>query len=159
MTKLLYLVITGSIKVDGSPKRRKGSSSGWFGSSKKENKNSWSGSGRKSSKGKTLKKAAMIGAGAYVGYQLGQATHRFGGWHHGGGWDWNDYNRWRQEDGMLCRNNQDCTWMDRSMNCEDYEVIQLYPIVEKILENGHQVTSIFFSGINIKHETTQKLSF
>ena len=23
---------------------------------------------------------------------------------------------------MLCRNNQDCTWMDRSMHCEDYEL-------------------------------------
>ena len=64
----------------------------------------------------------MIGAGAYVGYQLGKATGRFGGWHHGGGWGWNDYNRWRQEDGMLCRNNQDCTWMDPSMHCEDYEL-------------------------------------
>ena len=64
----------------------------------------------------------MIGAGAYVGYQLGKATGRFGGWHHGGGWGWNDYNRWRQQDGMLCRNSQDCTWMDPSMHCEDYEL-------------------------------------
>ena len=64
----------------------------------------------------------MIGAGAYVGYQLGKATGRFGGWHHGGGWGWNDYNRWRQQDGMLCRNNQDCSWMDPSMHCEDYEI-------------------------------------
>ena len=47
------------------------------------------GSGKKSSKTKTLKKAAMIGGGAYVGYQLGKATGRFGGWHHGGGWGWN----------------------------------------------------------------------
>ena len=31
-------------------------------------------------------------------------------------------------------------------------LIQLYPIVEKLLENGHQVTTIFFSGGNIKHE-------
>ena len=57
-----------------------------------------------------------------MGYQLGKATGRFGGWHHGGGWGWNDYNRWRQQDGMLCRNSQDCTWMDPSMHCEDYEI-------------------------------------
>jgi len=28
---------------------------------------------------------------------------RFGGWNHGGGWGYRDYDRWRQQDGMLCR--------------------------------------------------------
>ena len=48
--------------------------------------------------------------------------------------------------------------------CSGYEVlfvhdvgtkshlIQLYPIVEKLLENGHHVTTIFFSRGNIKHQ-------
>ena len=49
-------------------------------------------------------------------------------------------------------------------SCSGYEIlfvhdigtkshlIQLYPIVEKLLDNGHQVTTIFFSKGNIKHE-------
>ena len=47
---------------------------------------------------------------------------RFGGYHHGGHWGFNDYNRWRQQDGMLCRSTLDCTWMDHNMQCEDYEL-------------------------------------
>ena len=31
-------------------------------------------------------------------------------------------------------------------------LIQLYPIVEKLLDSGHQVTTIFFSEGDIKHE-------
>jgi len=70
----------------------------------------------------TLKKAAIVGVGVYAGYQLGKATSRFGGYHHGGHWGFNDYNRWRQQDGMLCRSTLDCTWMDHNMQCEDYEL-------------------------------------
>ena len=47
---------------------------------------------------------------------------RFGHYSHGGHWGFNDYNRWREQDGMLCRSSMDCSWMDQNMHCEDYEL-------------------------------------
>ena len=28
--------------------------------------------------------------------------------------------RWRMEDGMLCRSNTDCMWMDKMLECDRY---------------------------------------
>ena len=33
-----------------------------------------------------------------------------------------DWNKWREEDGLLCRNNSDCTWVNEQMYCKDYEL-------------------------------------
>ena len=64
-------------QCEGAPKKKKGSS-GWFGSSKKKNNDVSSyGSHKKSKKMKNLKKAAIVGAGVYAGYQIGKATSRF----------------------------------------------------------------------------------
>ena len=41
---------------------------------------------------------------------------------HGGGYGWNDYNRWREIDGFLCRDSNDCSWIDRQLYCQDYEL-------------------------------------
>ena len=38
-------------------------------------------------------------------------TGRFAHWSHAG-WGFSDWNRWRMEDGLLCRNDQDCSWLD-----------------------------------------------
>jgi len=72
-------------------------------------------------KGGTLTKAAAIGAVAYTGYQLGKIRGRFVHWSHAG-WRFNDWNRWRMEDGMLCRNDNDCLWIDNGLRCTDYKL-------------------------------------
>jgi hypothetical protein len=47
-------------------------------------------------------------------FQIGKATTRFAHWSHQG-WGFNDWNRWREQDGHLCRNNNDCNWLDRNL--------------------------------------------
>lgn len=56
------------------------------------------------SKGTTLKKAAVIGATAYGTYQLGKLSGRFSDFH--GGYSFDEWNGWREADGLLCRNNK-----------------------------------------------------
>ena len=75
----------------------------------------------KSSFGKKLLKGAAIGAGAYGVYKLGQLSTRFDG-NGFGGYGINDWNSWREADGMLCRKNSDCSWLDHRMYCQDYEL-------------------------------------
>jgi hypothetical protein len=117
----------------GSGGRRGGSSSsssgGWFsgGSSNKNRGSSYGSSGGKK-KYSTLKKAAVIGAVGFGAYQLGKLSGRFshggyGGWNHGGRhYGYNDWNSWREVDGMLCRKTQDCSWIDERLYCQDYEL-------------------------------------
>jgi len=90
---------------------------------------------------KRLKQAALIGAGAYVGYKLGKLKEKFSGRNWGGHssssshisigssnigrsprYDFDDWNDWREADGFLCRSNDDCKWFDGNLNCEDYEL-------------------------------------
>jgi len=128
VTALILCLVLCLVQVEG---RRGGggrsrSSSGrssWGSSSNKNNYGSSSSSsgGRKKFSNR-LKTAAAVGAGAYVGYQLGKMTGRFGNYHHGGSWGHSQYNTWRQKDGMLCRNTEDCTWMDKDLICQDYEM-------------------------------------
>jgi len=102
----------------GGGGRTGGSRTGGY--SRGRSSSSYSG-GKKSSVKSKLKKAAVIGAVAYGSYQIGKATARFAHWSHSG-WGFNDWNRWREQDGHLCRNNNDCTWLDRNLECEDYEL-------------------------------------
>jgi len=90
---------------------------------------------------KRLKQAALIGAGAYVGYKLGKLKEKFSNRKWGGHssssshisigsssirrrprYDFDDWNDWREADGFLCRSNDDCKWFDGNLNCEDYEL-------------------------------------
>ena len=32
------------------------------------------------------------------------------------------YHRWRREDGMLCRSDNDCTWLNEKLECDDYQI-------------------------------------
>ena len=64
---------------------------------------------------------------AYGGYQLGKLSSRFSGY--GGGYGYgghqygfNDWNRWREIDGFMCRDSNDCNWIDRNLYCQDYEL-------------------------------------
>ena len=52
---------------------------------------------------KNVKKVALVAAGAYAGYQLAKLGTKFGSWSHGGSWGFDDWDDWREADGMLCR--------------------------------------------------------
>ena len=43
-------------------------------------------------------------------------------WSHAGGWRFEEWNSWRERDGMLCRTTEDCSWLDRNLLCQDYEM-------------------------------------
>jgi len=131
-------------KSGGSRKSSSGTS--WWGGSNKQKNSGYGNSGygnsgygnsgygnnyKKKSKTKsTLKKAAVIGATAYGAYQLGKLSNRFSGF--GGGYGYGSYgghrygyrewNNWREIDGFLCRNNNDCNWVDSRLYCQDYEL-------------------------------------
>jgi len=68
-----------------------------------------------------LKKAAVIGAGAYIGYKLTKAAAQFSSFawgYNSRDWSFNDWNSWRQADGFLCRNDNDCNWLDNNLECQ-----------------------------------------
>lgn len=114
--------------------RKSGGIGGWFSSKKKTGSiggGGWSkpASGgnygkKKGGLGSKLKKAAVIGAVAYGGYQLGKLSAGYGnwGWGRSHGYGFNDWNQWREVDGFLCRENNDCNWIDRQLYCQDYEL-------------------------------------
>ena len=33
-------------------------------------------------------------------------------------WSFNDWNSWRQADGFLCRNDNDCNWLNNNLECQ-----------------------------------------
>ena len=76
------------------------------------------------SRGSTLTKAFVLGAGAYGSYKLGKLSTKFRSSTYGSNlrWSFNDWNDWRENDGFLCRTNEDCNWIDSSMDCEDYDL-------------------------------------
>ena len=53
--------------------------------------------------------------------QITKATAKFVYWSHGGGWRFDQWNSWRMQDGLLCRSNNDCGWLDDDLQCQDYE--------------------------------------
>jgi len=89
----------------------------WFGG-----KGSSAVKGTRKIKGSTLKKAAVLGIGAYGAYQVGKLAGKFGSYGGGHRWGFNDWNDWREAEGLLCRNDNDCNWIDRRMDCGDYEL-------------------------------------
>ena len=74
--------------------------------------------------GSKLKKAAVIGAVAYGSYQIGKLSAGYSSWTWGqqNGYQFSDWNRWREADGFLCRNTSDCSWIDRRLYCQDNEL-------------------------------------
>merc|ERR1719483_1410191 len=79
--------------------------------------------GKKKKGMSTLKKAAVLGAVAYGSYQIGKMSSGYGGWNnHPRGYGFNQWNRDREIDGFMCRKTDDCSWMDRQLYCQDYEL-------------------------------------
>lgn len=134
---------TPSVSSSSSSSSSFGSSSSGIGKKNPFSSSSSSSQPKKKSKvKKRLKQAALIGAGAYVGYKLGKLKEKFSNRKWGGGsssthisiggsssirrsrprYEFNDWNDWREADGFLCRSNNDCKWVDDNLNCEDYEL-------------------------------------
>ena len=91
------------------------------------NKNSgYSGSDAKTKKKsfikKHWKKAAAFGAGAYIGYQLSDGIGKLFNPsiynYNGQQYDFNTWDRNARIDGWVCRNNGDCNWLDKHLQCE-----------------------------------------
>ena len=77
---------------------------------------------KKSKSVSTLKKAAVIGVGAYVGYKATKGAAKlfkkaFQGPDFDGP-DFDTWNRWRQVDGILCITNSHCNWIDPNFECQ-----------------------------------------
>jgi len=146
-TTWLFLLVLTVALVSALPKKRGGgsrrpssSSSGTSSSGNRNSGSKWGGSSSGGSKWgggskitkaaskvkaknfKTVKKVALVAAGAYVGYKLAKLGTKFAVWSHGGSWGFDDWDDWREADGMLCRTSNDCRWVDRSMQCEDWEI-------------------------------------
>ena len=92
-----------------------------------------------------MKKYAVLGAGVYGGYKLGKLREKFsrsshyfgrphgyggyggyggysGGYSGYGSFGFDDWNRLREDEGQLCRNNEDCEWVDPRMFCQNYKL-------------------------------------
>jgi len=69
-----------------------------------------------------LKKVAVVGAVGYTAYKIGQLSNRFNGHSFGDnynpGYNFNQWKTWRKADGFLCRNDNDCNWLDRNLECD-----------------------------------------
>ena len=128
----MILVILASIcEINHAKKRpRPTSSSG--------SKPSFSSSGSGSSPKPNLKKAALIGVGAYAGYKVAKLEKKFSRPGFGNSYKFNDWNDWREADGFLCRSNKDCKWIDDNLNCEDYE-LEFKPFVSPILSSSMKI--------------------
>merc|ERR1711962_898926 len=125
MKVILALAVTGALLavVEG---RRRGSGgsrgvSSW-GGSRRVSSGIGKGS-RRSSYGRKIAKAAVIGAGAYAGYKVAKAATKFATlpFKHTLGYEFDDWERWRNSDGFLCRNDNDC-WISPGLECQDYEL-------------------------------------
>jgi len=72
-------------------------------------------------RGWPLTKSSIVGAKYYSKSQKAKASSRFVHWNNVH-WDFDDWDRWRTEDGMLCRSGNDCTWLNEKLECDDYQI-------------------------------------
>ena len=98
----------------------------------------------------TLKKAALVGGGAYVGYKLGKMRSKFSLKPKTPDFDFefDDWNSWREADGFLCRKDSDCTFVDGSMECQDYELAFTPSVSPEPCPRRSQSWSVGFSLIS-----------
>ena len=54
---------------------------------------------------------------AYGSYKIGKLSLRFSASTGNPGYTFDKWNKWRQTDGFLCRNNNDCKWLDKNLDC------------------------------------------
>ena len=67
-----------------------------------------------------MKKAFITGVGVFSAVQLAKLSSKFP--KKKKGYDFDDWNDWREAEGFLCRNNLDCSWVDTRMDCGDYKL-------------------------------------
>ena len=67
-----------------------------------------------------MKKAAVIGAGAYIGYKATKAAGKLfkKAFSYNDAPDFDDWNRWRKVDGILCITDSHCNWIDSNFECQ-----------------------------------------
>lgn len=118
---LLVVLVTLHQLIIASPNPGWGKSKGSIGGGGWSNPGTGSSGFKSKGKYGTLKKAAVIGLGAYAGYQLGKLAGNFAAWG-ANGFSFDQWNKWREADGFLCRKNEDCNWIDQRMFCQDYEM-------------------------------------
>ena len=81
----------------------------------------------------TLKKAAVIGVGAYAAYKVAKATKKFAKRvFEGPKFEYNTWNSYRRADGYLCREDIHCNWLDRNFECQTVKDFSWTPIVSFI---------------------------
>jgi len=77
----------------------------------------------------TLKKAAVIGVGAYAAYKVAKATKKFAKRvFEGPKFEYNTWNSYRRADGYLCREDIHCNWLDRNFECQTVKDFSWTPI-------------------------------
>ena len=80
-----------------------------------------------------MKKAAVIGVGAYAAYKVAKATKKFAKKvFEGPDLDFDTWDRNRQADGYLCIVDSHCSWLDRNFECQTVESFGWNPIVSFI---------------------------
>ena len=80
-----------------------------------------------------MKKAAVIGIGVYAGYKLAKATKKFTKKvFKDPNLDFATWDRNRQADGYLCRDDSHCNWLDRNFECQTVKDFSWTPIVSFI---------------------------
>ena len=71
-------------------------------------------------RGPKLRRASVIGLGVYSAAKKRKLRSRHS--IYSKSYDFDDWNEWREDDGMLCRNNDDCTWINFHLYCKSYEL-------------------------------------
>jgi len=117
---VVVLVVLAEVHGKG---RGGGGSRGSRGSRGSSSGRSSSSSSRRSLTGK-LAKGAAIGAGAYIAYKGVKAVGKFAKYAalSSTSWRLNDWDSWRQQDGMMCRTTADCSWLDPGLMCQNREI-------------------------------------
>merc|ERR1719470_173264 len=79
----------------------------------------------------TLKKAAAVGWGLFSAYRKNKAKKKFKKKKPKFHIDqeprddeelFNQWDTWREADGFMCRDNDDCNWLDEDLRCEKYKM-------------------------------------
>ena len=68
---------------------------------------------------------------AYGSYKIGKLSLRFSASTGNPGYNFDKWNKWRQNDGFLCRNNNDCKWLDKKLDCMS-ETLSWTPNVSRL---------------------------
>ena len=125
-----FVIIAFLLDVDDNGAMARGGGGGRSSSSgsRSSSSGSWSSSSgsrisssasRTSSRTKLMRGAA-IGRGVYHSTKKQKLRRKYRT--HSSSDDFDDWNEWRENDGMLCRNEKDCEWINSHLYCNSYEL-------------------------------------